>query len=105
MSDSKASVKISFSIYGKDFKQEWWINWQDSDGRGMDERVAQWFEECYHKAYAAYQAMIVEDAYAAYQAENAVCPSVDDWQAIAQVWRAMYEAAVKPSPQSQTPPE
>lgn len=60
MADSRATLKVAFSIYGKDFKQEWWINWQDSDGRGMDSRVADWFEDCYTKAYAHYQRDITE---------------------------------------------
>lgn len=50
MGDSRATVKIEFSIYGKNYKNEWWINWSSEDC-GCDERIATWFENCRSEAY------------------------------------------------------
>ncbi len=59
MGDARASVKIEFSIYGEEFKQEWWINWFPEDGM-CDRRITEWFEACYSKAREKYDDELYE---------------------------------------------
>lgn len=60
MGDSRASVKIEFSIYGKDFKYDGSINWSPYNEYGVDTRIVEWFEECHRVARAHYDEQIYE---------------------------------------------
>ena len=58
MGDSRASVEITFSIYGKEFHQKWWINWMPSDELyPVDRRIVEWFDTCYATARYGYDSM------------------------------------------------
>lgn len=53
--DSKASIKIEFSVYGsKTYEGEWWINYSP-DYDGVDSRIKEWFSKCYEEAYEQYR--------------------------------------------------
>lgn len=46
--DHRATVVIDFTIHGKTYHQEWWINWfPDPD---IDYRIVEWFRECWDDA-------------------------------------------------------
>jgi hypothetical protein len=47
--DNKASIKLEFAMYGKEFKTEMYINYFPTDN-GVDERVTEFFRESYNKA-------------------------------------------------------
>ena len=51
MTDHKASVKISFSIYGVTEMCDMYINY---DTQGVDARVIEFFERAYEKARIKY---------------------------------------------------
>ena len=63
MSDSRAEVKIEFSIYGRKFKQLWSINWSPDfhTGYAIDDRVGQWFTDCYNEAHSEYMFDVMQD--------------------------------------------
>jgi hypothetical protein len=62
MTDSKAFVQISFSIFGKSYSHEWWINYTPEDAFcGMDARISQWFQACYEEAYAGYKLKVAQE--------------------------------------------
>lgn len=51
MGDSRASIKIEFSIYGETYKADMNINWTPyCDGEGVDSRVIEFFEKSYERA-------------------------------------------------------
>lgn len=52
MGDSRASVKIDFSIYGKSYKYDGWINWftEEYDGNYIDQRILEFFDKSYRDA-------------------------------------------------------
>ena len=54
MSDSRFHLKVTFEVYGKEFKWEPSLNWSAEPGE-CDERIAQWFADCYDTAYAEFQ--------------------------------------------------
>ena len=56
--DNKASIKIDFNIYWKNFKTEMWINY---DTNGFDKRIEEWFRESFEDAAANYLINISED--------------------------------------------
>lgn len=59
--DSKASIKITFSVYGsKDYICDMWINYCP-DWDGVDERVKSFFKESYEEAYDAYQQRVFKN--------------------------------------------
>ena len=52
MGDHRATVVIDFTIHGKTYHQEWWINWfPDPD---IDYRIVEWFRECWDDAKVRY---------------------------------------------------
>lgn len=54
MGDSKASILIKFSIYGKEFEHEFWINWC-ANNDGIDDRIVEWFRLCANEAKAKWE--------------------------------------------------
>lgn len=61
MGDSRAEIKIGFSIYGEDFKADWSINYYPEDGGcGLDRRVREWFETCFQQAREKYDDAMYE---------------------------------------------
>lgn len=69
MGDARATVKIEFSIYGEEYKQEWWINWFPEDGM-CDRRIIEWFEACYSKAQEKYDDAMYESQCAEQERQN-----------------------------------
>jgi hypothetical protein len=59
VSDQRADIAISFSIYGETFKYEGSINWSPND-EGIDERIVGFFSNSYQIGYQKYQ-MRLED--------------------------------------------
>ena len=59
MGDHRADVKIEFTIHGKTYKMDSWINWFD-DGTGIDARVVEFFRVSWEDAKARYDAQISE---------------------------------------------
>lgn len=53
MGDHRAEIKIEFTIHGKTYKQEWWINWWANDD-GVDQRIVDWLANCWEDAYMRY---------------------------------------------------
>jgi hypothetical protein len=62
MSDSRADVKLAFSIYGMDFKHEMSINWtpEDCNGYEVDRRLLEIFDGWYQKARARWDEEVFE---------------------------------------------
>ena len=61
MGDHRANIKLEFTIHGKTYKTEFgWINYSDN-GYGVDERIIDWFAECWSDARERYQVEV--DAY------------------------------------------
>jgi len=59
--DSRCDIKISFSIYGMNFKQEWNINYSPRDCKvGMDRRIEEWFQNCYDEAHEEFEYRMME---------------------------------------------
>lgn len=61
MGDMRADIKIKFTIHGKTYKQEFWINYSPDDD-GVDVRIKDWFKgswedslEIYHDRVAEYE--------------------------------------------------
>jgi hypothetical protein len=47
MGDFRASIKIEMELMGKKYKNTWsWINYFDN-GNGIDQRIVDWFSECW----------------------------------------------------------
>lgn len=59
MGDHRATVKIEFTIHGKTYKMDSWINWFD-DGTGVDQRVIDFFRDSWDDARARYDAQQAE---------------------------------------------
>ena len=53
MGDHRADIKITMTAHGKKYEKEWWINWSPNDD-GCDQRVVDWFCECWEDAYNRY---------------------------------------------------
>lgn len=50
MGDHRADIKVEFTIHEKTYRQVWdWINYTDN-GDGIDQRVVEWFDECWQDA-------------------------------------------------------
>ena len=52
--DNRANIKINFRIYGQSFETEMSINYFNN-GDWNDDRILEWFKECYNKAYLKYE--------------------------------------------------
>lgn len=59
MSDSRFHLKVDFEIYGQKFNWNPSLNYFDR-GDGMDDRIFQWFVDCYNEAHDKYQDAIYE---------------------------------------------
>lgn len=59
MGDHRADIKITMSAHGKTYKQEWWINWSPNDD-GCDQRIVDWFRECWEDAYRRAEAEVAK---------------------------------------------
>lgn len=62
MGDSRADLKLAFSIYGQDFKGEMSINWtpEDCNGYEVDRRLLEIFDRWYRKARAKWEDEVFE---------------------------------------------
>jgi hypothetical protein len=47
MGDHRASIKIEIEFHGVKKEADWWINYHDSDGNGVDSRVSEFFSNVY----------------------------------------------------------
>lgn len=58
MGDSRASIKIEFTIYGETDKADMWINYDGLQGEvsGVDDRIVSFFRDHFEKAYHAFRA-------------------------------------------------
>lgn len=54
MGNSRANIKIHFSIYGMEFEHEFSINYCPNECCGMDSRVVSFFSNSYQKAWDEY---------------------------------------------------
>jgi hypothetical protein len=54
MSDSRFHLKVTFEVYGREFKWEPSLNWSAAPGE-CDERIARWFADNYAQAYDEFQ--------------------------------------------------
>ena len=60
MGDHRANIKVEFTIHDKTYRHEWgWINYTDN-GYGIDQRVVDWFDECWGDARGRWQAAMDE---------------------------------------------
>jgi hypothetical protein len=58
MGDFRASIKIEMELMGKKYKNEWgWINYFDN-GEGIDQRIVDWFNECWGDTQGRYDDII-----------------------------------------------
>lgn len=55
MGDHRATVKVEFTIHGKTYTMDSWINWFD-DGSGVDQRVIDFFRASWEDAKTRYDA-------------------------------------------------
>lgn len=61
MGDHRANIKLEFTIHGKTYQHEFWgINYSDN-GYGIDDRIVDWFAECWRDARGRWQDEV--DAY------------------------------------------
>lgn len=54
MGDHRASIKIEINFHGIEEKVDWWINYCDSDGEGLDRRVKEFFSDVYYRGMIKY---------------------------------------------------
>lgn len=54
MSDSRFHLKVTFEVYGKEFKWKPSLNWSSGPDE-CDERISKWFADRYREAYAEFQ--------------------------------------------------
>lgn len=59
MGDHRASIEIKFSIHGNLYTKEWWINYSPNHD-GIDQRIVEWFDECWQEAYSKWQVGVDE---------------------------------------------
>lgn len=57
MGDHRATVQIKFTIHGKTYEMDSFINWFD-DGSGVDSRVVDFFRTSWEDAKARYDAEV-----------------------------------------------
>ena len=55
MSDSRFSLKLTFTIYGETYPWDASLNYYDN-GDGMDDRITEFFVTSYRDAYEKFQA-------------------------------------------------
>lgn len=55
MGDHRADIKIEFTIHGKTYEMDSYINWFD-DGSGVDARVVEFFRNAWNDAKGRYDA-------------------------------------------------
>jgi hypothetical protein len=70
--DCRFHLKATFEIYGQEFEWDTSLNWS-ADAGEIDQRITDWFLECYEKADAKNAAERRErerDIYAAMQEEH-----------------------------------
>ena len=61
MGDFRADIKITMHLCGKDYHQEWWINyWPESEVHGVDQRLIDWFRDSWDDAKARCEHMVDE---------------------------------------------
>ena len=63
MGDHRADIKLRFNIHGKTYKTEMYINYWPEDyglGKEIDQRIVDWFDECWTDAYSRYNQIICE---------------------------------------------
>ena len=68
MGDHCVTVTINFTVHGKTYKMDSWINWFD-DGSGVDQRVIDFFSEAWRDAKARYDAAMAERYQREHQAD------------------------------------
>lgn len=63
MGDSRATIKIDFEIYGKEFKYDGWINWTvgTCDIYEIYRRITEFFVDSYLEARNEYEAEIYKE--------------------------------------------
>lgn len=59
MGDHRCGIKIEFDAHGKVYKTDMNINYFDN-GDGIDQRVVDWFSECWGDAFSRYNGQIYE---------------------------------------------
>lgn len=59
MGDHRASIKIECNIHGKDYAQEFWINYCP-DYDGVDERIKEFFRASWEDSLEIYHERVVE---------------------------------------------
>jgi len=70
MSDSRFHLKVEFEVYGKRFKWAPSLNWS-ADSGCCDDRISEWFAQCYSEAYAEFQeSLYLADAQQRRQAQE-----------------------------------
>ena len=47
MDDHRADIKLEFTIHGRTYKTEMYMNYWPKGG--IDQRIVSWFNECYEK--------------------------------------------------------
>jgi len=62
MGDSRASIKVEFSIYGETYKLDSWINWSTGgEVPEVDDRVIEFFRSSYLDARGKWDDATAED--------------------------------------------
>lgn len=88
MSDHRFSLDAKLTIYGQTFEWNPWLNWVADGDSGVDQRIIDWFANCYAKARSGY------DTYAEmHQAEE---NERDDREQLARL-KAKYESGQSPT--------
>lgn len=98
MSDHRCHLKIEFSIYGMKFEWDTSINYAPNEGDGIDDRIVDWFNECYAEARAAWdhESMLEDERRAAEKLER------DERQQLARL-KAKYEPELTAIPLTANP--
>jgi len=60
MGDHRAYIKIEMEFHGIKDQTDMDINYINSDGNGMDSRVADWFESVYERGMSKYREQVEE---------------------------------------------
>lgn len=56
MSDHRFSLDAKLTIYGQSFEWHPWLNWNPNGDQAVDQRIIDWFADCYAKARAKWDA-------------------------------------------------
>lgn len=62
MGDHRADIKVQFTMHGKTYRMDSYVNWFD-DGTGVDARVTDFFRDSAADALARYEAAQQADEY------------------------------------------